>query len=91
MTKTAKKRKPKAKNKAQEGHSECIQLLNDALKDQNLQLETGIQISFETGESRELIYLSMVSTKSGRPVKSSIVSQYCPICGKKQNPLKKKG
>jgi len=68
-------------------HSSCIKLMNDALEDQGIELATGFQMNFSSGDSRTLIYLPLIRISSGRATKQTVVAQFCPVCGKEQKPL----
>lgn len=67
---------------------DCVDLVNDQLKEFNAALPTELAMNFKTGAARFVLTIPLRKRDSGsrKPLKhNKVVCAYCPFCGKKQN------
>lgn len=60
---------------------DCINLCNDALKNDNAELDSKFTFDFETGKMGSVLCLPLRKINPSRKPLPSMVVTYCPICG----------
>lgn len=75
-----------AKTKKKTEGCNCIQSVNEQLKDSGYELETRMAMNFDTGSIKTIGPVLAVQKRDGvkrAKQKPTVLCSYCPVCGKK--------